>query len=170
MITFSLLLLNFICSLQQKRERLEYHCPQSKTRTRHRHGHYDVNEQVHLTFCFFSHDENHFSRRIEPAQEMQPTYLYSSDFDNEVRWRSSFSTVIPLLLGLFQFLLALAIIGLEIGSLVISPIFGTLYAGFWAGALFLLSSLFMIGLGMSNARETTGSTCLSFTSLLPSCA
>lgn len=78
---------------------------------------------------------------------MQPTYLYTSDFDREVRWRSRFSMGIPILLGLLQMLLTFAIIGLEIASVVISPIFGTLYAGFWLSIIFTLSWVSMLGLG-----------------------
>jgi hypothetical protein len=78
---------------------------------------------------------------------MQPTYLYTSDFDKEVRWRSKFSTGIPVLLGLLQMLLTFAIIGLEIASVIISPIFGTLFAGFWGSVIFTLSWISMLGLG-----------------------
>ena len=78
---------------------------------------------------------------------MQPTYVYTSDFDREIRWRSRFSSAIPFLLGFFQMLLTFAIIGLEIASVVISPIFGTLYAGFWLSVIFTLSWISMIGLG-----------------------
>lgn len=78
---------------------------------------------------------------------MQPTYLYTSDFDREVRWRSTFSAAAPVLLGLLQMLLTFAIIGLEIASVVISPIFGTLFAGFWCSVIFTISWLFMLGLG-----------------------
>jgi hypothetical protein len=79
---------------------------------------------------------------------MQPTYLYSSDFDKEIRWRSTFSTGIPVLLGFLQMLLTFAIIGLEIASVVISPIYGTLYAGFWLSVIFTLSWVSMLGLGI----------------------
>ena len=78
---------------------------------------------------------------------MQPTYLYTTDFDQEVRWRSRFSTGIPVILGIFQMLLTFVIIGLEIASVVISPIYGTLYAGFWGSVVFTLSWLSLIGLG-----------------------
>ncbi|CAF0904104.1 unnamed protein product [Adineta ricciae] len=77
---------------------------------------------------------------------MQPTYLYTSDFDREVQWRSRFSTGIPVILGLLQVLLTFTIIGLEIASVVISPIFGTLYAGFWCSIVFTLSWISMLGL------------------------
>lgn len=78
---------------------------------------------------------------------MQPTYLYTSDFDREVRWRSTFSGGAPILLGLLQMLLTFTIIGLEIASVVISPIFGTLFAGFWGSVVFTISWIFMLGLG-----------------------
>ncbi|UJR10541.1 hypothetical protein I4U23_014741 [Adineta vaga] len=77
---------------------------------------------------------------------MQPTYLYTSDFDREVQWRSKFSMGIPVILGLLQVLLTFAIIALEIASVVISPIFGTLYAGFWCSVIFTLSWMSMLGL------------------------
>ncbi len=78
---------------------------------------------------------------------MQPTYLYTTDFDREVRWRSRFSTGIPVLLGFFQMLLTFVIIGLEIATVIISPIYGTLYAGFWCSVIFTLSWVSMLGLG-----------------------
>ncbi len=78
---------------------------------------------------------------------MQPTYLYTTDFDREVRWRSRFSTGIPVLLGFFQMLLTFVIIGLEIATVIISPIYGTLYAGFWCSVIFTLSWISMLGLG-----------------------
>ena len=78
---------------------------------------------------------------------MQPVYLYRSDFDREVQWRSNFSSGIPILLGFLQLLLTGAIIGLEIASVVISPIYGTLYAGFWSSVAFTLSWVSMFGLG-----------------------
>jgi hypothetical protein len=43
---------------------------------------------------------------------------------------------VPGLLGGFQVLLWLAILGLEIGGLVYHPWRGTAYAGFWCGAIF----------------------------------
>ena len=78
---------------------------------------------------------------------MQPNYLYSPDFDREIQWRSSFSSGIPIFLGLLQMLLTFAIIGLEIASVVISPVYGTLYAGFWGSVVFTLSWVSMLGLG-----------------------
>jgi hypothetical protein len=78
---------------------------------------------------------------------MQPTYLYTSDLDKEVRWRSRFSMGGPVLLGLLQLILTIAIVGLEIASVIISPIFGTLYAGFWLSVIFTLSWVSMLGLG-----------------------
>ncbi|CAF1023183.1 unnamed protein product [Adineta steineri] len=77
---------------------------------------------------------------------MQPTYLYTSDFDREIQWRSKFSMGIPILLGLLQMILTFIIIALEIASVVISPIFGTLYAGFWLSVIFTLSWISMLGL------------------------
>ncbi len=79
---------------------------------------------------------------------MQPAYLYSNDFDREVQWRSSFSIVIPILLGFAQLILTLAIVGLEIASVVITPIEGTLFAGFWLSVIFTLSWVAMFVLGI----------------------
>lgn len=78
---------------------------------------------------------------------MQPAYAYPSDYDQEMRWRSKFSIIIPIIVGFLQFLLTIAIIGLEIASVVISPLFGTLYAGFWLSVIFTLSwiSMFILG-------------------------
>ena len=81
---------------------------------------------------------------------MQPAYLYNSDFDKEIQWRASFSIVIPIILGFAQLILTLAIVGLEIASLVITPIQGTLYAGFWLSIFFTLSWVAMFVLGTEN--------------------
>lgn len=78
---------------------------------------------------------------------MQPTYVYPSEVDPEAQWRSKFSMLIPIVIGFLQFILTLAIIGLEIGSVFISPIKGTLYAGFWCSAIFILSWISMSILG-----------------------
>jgi len=79
---------------------------------------------------------------------MQPTYLYSSEFDKEIQWRSKFSILIPIIIGFLQMIVTLAIIGLEIASVVISPIFGTLYAGFWLSVVFTISWIAMFTLGI----------------------
>jgi hypothetical protein len=79
---------------------------------------------------------------------MQPTYLYSSEFDKEIQWRSKFSILIPIIIGFLQMIVTLAIIGLEIASVVISPIFGTLYAGFWLSVVFTVSWIAMFTLGI----------------------
>jgi hypothetical protein len=80
---------------------------------------------------------------------MQPTYLYPSDeFDKEIQWRSKFSVLIPIIIGFLQMILTFAIIGLEIASVVISPIQGTLYAGFWLSIIFTLSWVAMFTLGI----------------------
>lgn len=78
---------------------------------------------------------------------MQPTYLYPSEFDQEIQWRSKFPTIIPVIIGFLQLILTLAIVGLEIASIVISPIYGTLYAGFWLSVLFTVSWVAMFTLG-----------------------
>jgi len=88
---------------------------------------------------------------------MQPTYLYSSEFDKEIQWRSKFSIVIPILIGFLQMILTFAIIGLEIASLVITPIQGTLYAGFWLSAIFALSWIAMFTLGIDKQKIFTNS-------------
>lgn len=79
---------------------------------------------------------------------MQPTYLYPSEFDQEIQWRSKFSIVIPILIGFLQMILTFAIVGLEIASVIISPIQGTLYAGFWLSVIFTLSWVAMFTLGI----------------------
>ncbi len=81
-------------------------------------------------------------------KKMQPTYLYSSEFDKEIQWRSKFSILIPIIIGFLQMIVTLAIIGLEIASVVISPIFGTLYAGFWLSVVFTVSWIAMFTLGI----------------------
>ncbi|UJR35329.1 hypothetical protein I4U23_028090 [Adineta vaga] len=77
---------------------------------------------------------------------MQPTYLYPSEVDREIQWRSKFSIVIPIIIGFLQMILTFAIVGLEIASVVISPSKGTLYAGFWLSIFFTLSwvSMFIL--------------------------
>ncbi|CAF0722779.1 unnamed protein product [Rotaria sordida] len=77
---------------------------------------------------------------------MQPTYLYTSEFDKEMQWRSKFSIVIPIIIGFLQMILTFAIIGLEIASVVISPVTGTLYAGFWLSIIFTVSWVAMFTL------------------------
>ncbi|CAF2381831.1 unnamed protein product [Rotaria sp. Silwood2] len=77
---------------------------------------------------------------------MQPTYLYTSEFDKEIQWRSKFSIVIPIIIGFLQMILTFAILGLEIASVVITPIQGTLYAGFWLSTIFTLSWIAMFTL------------------------
>lgn len=79
---------------------------------------------------------------------MQPTYLYASDMDREMQWRSKFSMIIPILLGFAQMILTFAIVGLEIASVVISAREGTLYAGFWLSVIFTLSWIAMFTLGI----------------------
>jgi hypothetical protein len=83
---------------------------------------------------------------------MQPTYLYSSEFDQEVQWRSKFSIIIPIIIGFAQMILTFAIVGLEIASVVITPIEGTLYAGFWLSVLFTLSWIAMFTLGIQKSK------------------
>lgn len=87
---------------------------------------------------------------------MQPTYLYASEYEREVAWRSKFSIVIPILIGLLQLILTLAIVGLEIASLVITPIQGTLYAGFWLSIFFTLSWIAMAMLGTRITQNSIG--------------
>ncbi|CAF0814383.1 unnamed protein product [Adineta steineri] len=77
---------------------------------------------------------------------MQPTYLYSSEFDREIQWRSKFSIVIPIIIGFLQMILTFAIVGLEIASVIISPSQGTLYAGFWLSLIFTFSWIAMFTL------------------------
>ena len=45
-------------------------------------------------------------------------------------------------------ILTFAIVGLEIASVVITPIQGTLFAGFWLSVLFTLSWIAMFTLGI----------------------
>ncbi len=79
---------------------------------------------------------------------MQPTYLYSSEYDREIQWRSKFSIVIPIIIGFLQMILTFAIVGLEIASVVISAVSGTLYAGFWLSVIFTVSWIAMFTLGI----------------------
>ncbi|CAF0766807.1 unnamed protein product [Adineta ricciae] len=84
---------------------------------------------------------------------MQPTYLYPSEFDQEIQWRSKFSMVIPIIIGFLQMILTVAIVGLEIASVVISPSRGTLYAGFWLSIFFTISWVSMFILGISKNKK-----------------
>jgi hypothetical protein len=79
---------------------------------------------------------------------MQPAYSSSSEYDREIQWRSKFSIIIPIIIGFLQMILTFAIVGLEIASVVISPIYGTLYAGFWLSVIFTLSWITMFTLGI----------------------
>lgn len=87
---------------------------------------------------------------------MQPAYLYASEYEREVEWRSRFSIVIPILIGLLQLILTLAIVGLEIASVVITPIQGTLYAGFWLSVFFTISWIAMAMLGTRIRQNSMG--------------
>jgi hypothetical protein len=53
------------------------------------------------------------------------------------RWSSG-------ILGLIMLVLTVAIIGLEVGSAYIDLGHGTIWAGFWAGLIFLKTSLMML--------------------------
>ncbi|CAF0769865.1 unnamed protein product [Adineta ricciae] len=96
---------------------------------------------------------------------MQPTYLYPSEFDQEIQWRSKFSMVIPIIIGFLQMILTFAIVGLEIASVVISPSRGTLYAGFWLSIFFTISWVSMFILVCCH-RSRKWSTYVFFISIL----
>lgn len=79
---------------------------------------------------------------------MQQNSLYTSELDREIQWRSRFSIATPMIIGFLQMILTFAIIGLEIASVVISPVHGTLYAGFWLSVIFTISWVAMFVLGV----------------------
>lgn len=106
------------------------------------------------------------------SKKMQPTYVYPTEFDQEVQWRSKFSIAIPIFIGFLQFITTLAIVGLEIASVVISPVYGTLYAGFWCSVIFTLSWISMFVLGTIDSIilvRAMGFILILIFSLLPSC-
>lgn len=53
--------------------------------------------------------------------------------------------IIPGLLAAFQFILWLAIIGLESGSVYYDAGRGTIYAGYWCSSIFLITWISMLG-------------------------
>lgn len=59
-------------------------------------------------------------------------------------FKDRFPRWITLIIGLLQLVLTLATIGLEVGSIYIDLAHGTIWIGFWAGIVFLLSSLMML--------------------------
>ena len=93
---------------------------------------------------------------------MQPTYLYDPELDKEIQWRSKFSVVIPIIIGFLQMIFSFAILGLEIASVIITPVQGTLYAGFWLSVIFTLSWISMFVLGMNENQKFLDSLSLFF--------
>ena len=56
-------------------------------------------------------------------------------------WKIKFPAIITGILSFFQLVIAIAIIGCEIGSILIDMITSTIYVGLWAGFFFLIASI-----------------------------
>ncbi|CAF4575193.1 unnamed protein product, partial [Rotaria magnacalcarata] len=60
-------------------------------------------------------------------------------------WRQKFPAVLSGILAFLQFVVAIIIIGCEVGSILIDIITVTIYVGFWAGLFFLVASFSQSG-------------------------
>ena len=56
-------------------------------------------------------------------------------------WKIKFPAIISGILSFFQLVLAIAIIGCEIGSILIDMITSTIYVGLWAGIFFVIAAI-----------------------------
>ncbi|CAF2851828.1 unnamed protein product [Rotaria sp. Silwood2] len=54
-------------------------------------------------------------------------------------WKLKFPAVLSGILSVFQFILAFAIIGCEVGSMLIDIVTATIYVGLWAGSFFIVA-------------------------------
>ena len=56
-------------------------------------------------------------------------------------WRKKYPAIVSGLFAVIQFILAILIIGCEIGSMLIDIITATIYVGLWSGLFFLIASI-----------------------------
>lgn len=61
--------------------------------------------------------------------------------DFEQQWREKFPLTLAKLFAFYQFLCTFAIIGCEIGSILIDQFNATIYIGFWSSIFFLIASI-----------------------------
>ncbi len=57
------------------------------------------------------------------------------------QWQKKYPTVATGILSFIQFVVAIVIIGCEIGSILIDAIVATIYVGIWAGVFFLIACI-----------------------------
>ena len=65
-------------------------------------------------------------------------------------WKQKFPAILSGILSFFQCILTLAIIGCEVGSILIDIVTATIYVGFWASLFFMIAWI------------SLASTCMSF--------
>ena len=59
-------------------------------------------------------------------------------------FKDRFPRWITLVIGLIQLLLTAAVVGLEVGSVYIDLAHGTIWVGFWAGLVFIITFMTML--------------------------
>jgi len=64
-------------------------------------------------------------------------------------WEIKFPAVLSGILSFFQLIVTVAVIGCEVGSVLIDIITSTIYVGFWAGLFFMIAWISLAGSGMS---------------------
>ena len=65
------------------------------------------------------------------------------------QWKKKYPSIITGILSAVQFLVAIVIIGCEVGSVLIDAIVATVYVGFWAGLFFMIAWISQAVAGMS---------------------
>ncbi|CAF0849148.1 unnamed protein product [Rotaria sordida] len=76
---------------------------------------------------------------VAPTASIPPTVPPNNPTQQE--WRQKYPAVLSGILSCFQFILTLAIIGCEIGSILIDIVTATIYVGLWAGLFFIVASI-----------------------------
>jgi len=66
---------------------------------------------------------------------------YKNPLTPDEQWKQKYPTIVAGIFSAVQILITIAIIGLEIGSILIDAIVGTVYVGIWAGVFFLFASI-----------------------------
>ncbi|CAF0860739.1 unnamed protein product [Didymodactylos carnosus] len=72
--------------------------------------------------------------------------MYSPRTERKLIWRERFPVAAPVLLAVIQMLSTFVIVALETASVIISPVRGTIWAGFWCSLIFTLSWVSMFAL------------------------
>ncbi|CAF4275525.1 unnamed protein product, partial [Rotaria socialis] len=78
-------------------------------------------------------------RQVVPSI-IQPQLSPWRQTTTTIPWRQKFPAVLSGILASVQFVVAIIIIGCEIGSILIDIITVTIYVGLWAGLFFLVAS------------------------------